>query len=58
MEILGQLLYAAKKVAEKEGILDGFRVVINNGPDGCKSSLYSVCLCLPSHFCNAYFCSL
>lgn len=58
MEILGQLLYAAKKVAEKEGILDGFRVVINNGPDGCKSSLYSVCLCLPSHLCNAYFCSL
>ncbi|KAK9937177.1 hypothetical protein M0R45_013986 [Rubus argutus] len=37
MEILGQLLYAAKKVAEKEGILDGFRVVINNGPDGCQS---------------------
>ncbi|KAB5532269.1 hypothetical protein DKX38_018939 [Salix brachista] len=23
-------------VAEKEGILDGFRVVINNGPDACK----------------------
>ncbi|GMN62158.1 hypothetical protein TIFTF001_031244 [Ficus carica] len=37
VEILGQLLYAAKIVAEKEGILDGFRVVINNGPDACQS---------------------
>ncbi|XP_010538300.1 PREDICTED: 14 kDa zinc-binding protein isoform X2 [Tarenaya hassleriana] len=32
-EILGQLLHAAKIVAEKEGILDGFRVVINNGTE-------------------------
>ncbi|KAF5742361.1 zinc-binding family protein [Tripterygium wilfordii] len=36
-EILGELLYAAKIVAEKEGILDGFRVVINNGPEACQS---------------------
>lgn len=36
-EILGHLLYAAKIVAEKEGILDGFRVVINNGPEACQS---------------------
>ncbi|KAJ9168505.1 hypothetical protein P3X46_020019 [Hevea brasiliensis] len=36
-EILGELLYAAKIVAEKEGILDGFRVVINNGPSACQS---------------------
>ncbi|CAL5410781.1 unnamed protein product [Camellia sinensis] len=36
-EILGELLYAAKIVAAKEGILDGFRVVINNGPTACKS---------------------
>ncbi|KAK6917014.1 HIT-like domain [Dillenia turbinata] len=35
VEILGQLMYAAKIVAEKEGILDGFRVVINNGPAAC-----------------------
>ncbi|ONK61047.1 uncharacterized protein A4U43_C08F25690 [Asparagus officinalis] len=35
--ILGHLLYTAKVVAEKEGILDGFRVVINNGPGGCQS---------------------
>ncbi|KAK6931922.1 HIT-like domain, partial [Dillenia turbinata] len=32
VEISGQLMYAAKIVAEKEGILDGFRVVINSGP--------------------------
>ncbi|KAK4784084.1 hypothetical protein SAY86_018452 [Trapa natans] len=37
VDILGQLLHAAKIVAEKEGILDGFRVVINNGPDACQS---------------------
>ncbi|PQQ04010.1 14 kDa zinc-binding protein [Prunus yedoensis var. nudiflora] len=37
VEILGQLLHAAKIVAEIEGILDGFRVVINNGPDACQS---------------------
>ncbi|KAJ1703828.1 hypothetical protein LUZ63_003607 [Rhynchospora breviuscula] len=36
-EILGQLLYASKIVAEKEGIAEGFRVVINNGPDACQS---------------------
>lgn len=35
-DILGHLLYASKIVAEKEGILDGFRVVINNGPTACK----------------------
>ncbi|XP_039113980.1 14 kDa zinc-binding protein [Dioscorea cayenensis subsp. rotundata] len=36
-EILGHLLYVARLVAEKEGILDGFRVVINNGPGACQS---------------------
>lgn len=36
-EILGHLLYAAKIVAEKEGIIDGFRVVINSGPSACQS---------------------
>lgn len=35
-EILGHLLYAAKVVAAKEGIEDGFRVVVNNGPSACK----------------------
>ncbi|XP_052158546.1 14 kDa zinc-binding protein-like [Oryza glaberrima] len=37
VEILGYLLYAAKIVAEKEGIAEGYRVVINNGPKGCQS---------------------
>lgn len=37
-DILGHLLCASKIVAEKEGILDGFRVVINNGPGACKLS--------------------
>ncbi|KAL3344799.1 hypothetical protein AABB24_023975, partial [Solanum stoloniferum] len=36
-DILGNLLYAAKIVAEKEGIVDGFRVVINSGPSACQS---------------------
>ncbi|KAF9613374.1 hypothetical protein IFM89_007452 [Coptis chinensis] len=36
-EILGQLLYVARIVAEKEGVLDGFRVVINNGVSACQS---------------------
>ncbi|XP_050936567.1 14 kDa zinc-binding protein isoform X4 [Cucumis melo] len=36
-EILGRLLYAAKIVAEKEGIVEGFRVVINSGASACQS---------------------
>ncbi|GAA0152222.1 nucleotide phosphatase [Lithospermum erythrorhizon] len=36
-DILGHLLYASKLVAEKEGIADGFRVVINSGPTACQS---------------------
>ncbi|XP_073305386.1 adenylylsulfatase HINT1 [Primulina huaijiensis] len=36
-EILGYLLYAAKLVAKKEGLEDGFRLVINDGPKGCQS---------------------
>ncbi|XP_057797013.1 14 kDa zinc-binding protein [Salvia miltiorrhiza] len=35
--ILGQLLHAAKIVAEKEGISDGFRIVINSGASACQS---------------------
>ncbi|XP_061355537.1 14 kDa zinc-binding protein-like [Gastrolobium bilobum] len=37
VEILGDLLLAAKIVAEKEGILDGFRVVINSGPSAYQT---------------------
>ncbi|KAK8961519.1 14 kDa zinc-binding protein [Platanthera guangdongensis] len=43
--ILGYLLYAAKIVATQEGLDDGYRVVINDGPHGCLpiglSSSYS-----------------
>ncbi|XP_023645119.1 14 kDa zinc-binding protein isoform X2 [Capsella rubella] len=37
VDVLGKLLHASKIVAEKEGILDGFRVVINNGAEACQS---------------------
>ncbi|KAL5719516.1 Histidine triad nucleotide-binding protein 1 [Ranunculus cassubicifolius] len=36
-EILGHLLYTAKVVAKQEGLEDGFRIVINDGPTGCQS---------------------
>lgn len=37
-EILGRLLYTAKLVAKQEGLDDGFRIVINDGPSGCWCS--------------------
>ncbi|URD75331.1 Scavenger mRNA decapping enzyme C-term binding [Musa troglodytarum] len=37
IEILGYLLYIAKLVAKQEGLDDGFRIVINDGPKGCQS---------------------
>uniref|UniRef100_A0A803Q441 HIT domain-containing protein n=1 Tax=Cannabis sativa TaxID=3483 RepID=A0A803Q441_CANSA len=37
-DILGRLLYTAKLVAKQEGLDDGYRIVINDGPQGC---LYS-----------------
>ncbi|XLU34340.1 hypothetical protein S245_070406, partial [Arachis hypogaea] len=33
-EILGRLLYTAKLVAKQEGLDDGFKIVINDGPKG------------------------
>ncbi|KAI9093588.1 hypothetical protein K1719_027037 [Acacia pycnantha] len=36
-EILGRLLYTAKLIAKQEGLDDGFRIVINDGPEGCQS---------------------
>ncbi|KAJ7972013.1 14 kDa zinc-binding protein [Quillaja saponaria] len=36
-EILGRLLYTAKLIAKQEGLDDGFRIVINDGPTGCQS---------------------
>jgi hypothetical protein len=35
VEILGSLLYVAKVVAKQEGLEDGYRIVINDGPKGC-----------------------
>jgi histidine triad (HIT) family protein len=32
--ILGHLLVTAQTVAASEGLANGFRIVINNGPDG------------------------
>ncbi|GFT64856.1 histidine triad nucleotide-binding protein 2, mitochondrial [Nephila pilipes] len=36
-ELLGHLLQVAKQVAEKENLENGYRIVINNGPDGAQS---------------------
>ncbi|CAJ1947700.1 unnamed protein product [Sphenostylis stenocarpa] len=36
-DILGRLLYTAKLVAKQEGLDEGFRIVINDGPKGCQS---------------------
>ncbi|XP_015916525.1 uncharacterized HIT-like protein Synpcc7942_1390 [Parasteatoda tepidariorum] len=35
--LLGHLLQIAKEVAAKQNLLNGYRVVINNGPDGAQS---------------------
>jgi histidine triad (HIT) family protein len=40
--MLGRMLLAARKVAEKKGVIEsGFRTVINNGPDA-KQSVFHV----------------
>lgn len=36
-EILGHLLQVSRRVADRLGLEKGFRLVINNGPDGCES---------------------
>jgi histidine triad (HIT) family protein len=37
-EFLGHLMYTAQKVAHQEGLVPGgFRLVINDGPDGAQS---------------------
>ncbi len=33
-KIMGHLLLTAQRVAEQAGLTNGYRVVINNGPDG------------------------
>uniref|UniRef100_A0A0D3EVC9 HIT domain-containing protein n=1 Tax=Oryza barthii TaxID=65489 RepID=A0A0D3EVC9_9ORYZ len=37
VEVMGHLLYAAKTIAKQENLDDGFRIVINDGPNGCQS---------------------
>ncbi len=32
--VLGHLLLTAKRIAAAEGLTNGYRIVINNGPDG------------------------
>ncbi|XP_066160963.1 14 kDa zinc-binding protein isoform X4 [Oryza sativa Japonica Group] len=42
VEVMGHLLYAAKTIAKQENLDDGFRIVINDGPNGfCISPPYS-----------------
>src|SRR5437588_7584738 len=36
-DLLGKLLLTAKKVAKELGLTNGYRVVINNGPDAGES---------------------
>lgn len=40
VEQLGYLLYAAKLVAKKSELTEGYRLVINNGKQGCQSVPY------------------
>jgi len=35
--VLGHLLVVARDVARKLGLANGYRIVINNGPDACES---------------------
>ena len=35
-DILGHLIYATALIAKQEGLDDGYRLVINDGPKGCK----------------------
>lgn len=37
VELLGHLLHKAKKIAKKNNLENGFRIVINNGKDGGES---------------------
>uniref|UniRef100_A0A0D9YGC6 HIT domain-containing protein n=1 Tax=Oryza glumipatula TaxID=40148 RepID=A0A0D9YGC6_9ORYZ len=39
VEVMGHLLYAAKTIAKQENLDDGFRIVINDGPNGCEHKL-------------------
>jgi histidine triad (HIT) family protein len=36
-QLLGKLLLVARTCAKQRGLADGYRVVINNGENGCQS---------------------
>jgi len=38
--ILGQLMFAATEIAKQEGLVNGYRIVVNNDRDGCKKIIY------------------
>lgn len=35
--LIGHLMIVARKLAKEQGLSNGFRVVVNDGPDGCQS---------------------
>ena len=39
-QVLGKLLLTASKVAKDRGLTEGYRVVINNGEQGCQSVMH------------------
>lgn len=47
-ELLGHLMFTAKEVAKKEGLDRGFRIVVNDGVDGCR--LFVACSVRQSHY--------
>lgn len=36
-QLLGHLMVTAKKVAKDAGLTNGYRIVVNDGPDGGQS---------------------
>ncbi|XP_071450758.1 adenosine 5'-monophosphoramidase HINT1 [Hetaerina americana] len=36
-KLLGHLMLVARKLAKENGLSGGFRMVLNDGPDGCQS---------------------
>jgi histidine triad (HIT) family protein len=39
-DLLGHLMTVVNKVAKQQNLDNGYRVVVNNGPDGAQSVLY------------------
>lgn len=36
-QLLGHLMVTAKKIAKKVGLTNGYRIVVNDGPEGGQS---------------------